>query len=294
MVEIALRKELHTVHGPVELAVDFRLESKSFAAVFGESGAGKTTLLRMIAGLERPDGGRIVVDSEVWFDAGEGIDRPPAKRRVGFVFQDYALFPNMTVKQNLAFALEKGDDPAIVEELLEIVDLAPLADRRPAHLSGGQRQRVALARALVRCPKLLLLDEPLSALDHTMRLRLQDELAALHERFGVTTLLVSHDPSEIFRLCDRVFRLAGGRVVKEGTPSELFVKERIGSSFRVVGEVLAIEPCEMVYLLTVAVGTQIVRIVATEREREGLRIGSRVQIVAKAFHPMIFGMESQG
>jgi len=288
VVEIALKKGLHTTEGAVDLVLEGSLRKGEFAAFFGESGAGKTTLLRMIAGLERPDEGRIVVDSEVWFDSSAGIDLPAAKRRVGFVFQDYALFPNMTVEENLRFALQKGEDPAIVGELMAMVGLEGVAGREPLRLSGGQRQRVALARALVRRPKLLLLDEPLSALDHAMRIRLQDELAALHRRFGLTTILVSHDPSEIFRLCGRLFHLSGGKVVREGSPSQVFVRERIGSSFRVVGEVLAIEPCEMVYLLTVAVGTQIVQIVATESEREGLDVGSRIQIVSKAFHPMIF------
>ena len=292
MVEIDVSKRLHSAEGDMELKVSASFKRGDFVAFFGESGAGKTTILRMIAGLLRPDSGRIAVDGEVWFDSSEGVDLPPQKREVGFVFQDYALFPNMSVEENLRFALQKGDDPAIVDELIETVGLGAFASRYPSALSGGQRQRVAVARALVRRPKILLLDEPLSALDHTMRSKLQDELADIHRRFGLTTVLVSHDPSEIFRLCNYVFKIEGGSVKKEGSPSELFVKERIGSSFKFTGEVLAIERCEMVYLLSVAIGTQIVKIMATKNEREGLKIGSRIQIVSKAFHPMIFKIES--
>ncbi|WOE71175.1 ATP-binding cassette domain-containing protein [Hydrogenimonas thermophila] len=172
------------------------------------------------------------------------------------------------------------------------VGLKELINRYPSQLSGGQQQRVAMTRALVRRPNILLLDEPLSALDHTMRHKLQDELAKIHKQFNLTTILVSHDPSEIFRLCNRVYQLESGVVKKEGSPSEIFVKEKISGSFKFVGEVLAIEACKPVYMLTVAVGTQIVKIMATESEREGLHIGSRIQIVSKTFHPMIFKIDS--
>ncbi len=292
MVEIDVSKRLHSAEGDIKLKVSASFKRGDFVAFFGESGAGKTTILRMVAGLLKPDSGRIAVDGEVWFDSHEGVDLPPQKREVGFVFQDYALFPNMSVEENLRFALQKGGDPAIVDELIDTVGLGALVSRYPSALSGGQRQRVAVARALVRRPKILLLDEPLSALDHTMRSKLQEELADIHRRFGLTTVLVSHDPSEIFRLCNHVFKIEDGAVIKEGSPSELFVKERIGSSFKFTGEVLAIEKCEMVYLLSVAIGTQIVKIMATKNEREGLKTGSRIQIVSKAFHPMIFKIES--
>ncbi|BBG64986.1 molybdenum transport ATP-binding protein ModC [Hydrogenimonas sp.] len=292
MVKIDIVKRLHSAEGDMELKIRASFKKGDFAAFFGESGAGKTTLLRIVAGLQRPDYGRIEAWGEVWFDSEKGIDVPPQKREVGFVFQDYALFPNMSVKENLKYALKKGDDASIVDELIETTGLGALASRYPSTLSGGQRQRVAVARALVRRPKILLLDEPLSALDHSMRSKLQDELAQIHRRFGLTTILVSHDPGEIFRLCNYMYRIERGSVVKEGNPSDVFVRERIGSSFKFAGEVLAIEKCEMVYLLTVAIGTQIVKIMATEKEREGLRVGSRIQIVSKAFHPMIFKIES--
>jgi len=286
MIELSVKKQLLSAEGSLELMLETTIKEGEFVAFFGQSGAGKTTILRMIAGLETPDSGYIIVNGTPWFDSQKRINLPPAKRPIGFVFQDYALFPNMSVKENLRFALQKGDNPAIVEELIEVIGLRELADRLPTQLSGGQQQRVAMARALVRRPRLLLLDEPLSALDHAMRHKLQDELAKIHQRFGLTTILVSHDPSEIFRLCGRLYHLEQGRIKKTGTPSEIFVKEKISSSFKFVGEVLAIEQCEMVYLLTVAIGTQVVKIMVTERERESLTVGSHIQIVSKAFHPI--------
>jgi len=293
MVEIFVKKWLLTVDGKVELSIDMNLENGDFIALFGESGAGKTTILRMIAGLEVPDSGRIVVKGQVWFDSQKNINLHPSKRKIGFVFQDYALFPNMTIKENLTFALQKGDDPKIIDGLIDIVGLKELINRYPSQLSGGQQQRVAMTRALVRKPDILLLDEPLSALDTKMRHKLQDELAKIHKQFNLTTILVSHDPSEIFRLCNRVYQLDKGRMKKQGTPSEIFVKEKISGSFKFVGEVLAIEASKPVYLLTVAVGTQIVKIMATKSEREGLHVGSQIQVVSKAFHPMIFKLNPE-
>jgi len=291
MIEIFAKKELLTVDGKEELLVDMSLKDGEFVALFGESGVGKTTILRMIAGLEVPNLGKIVVKDRVWFDSKKNINLHPSKRKIGFVFQDYALFPNMTVKENLIFALQKGDDTKIVDELIDMIGLKELINRYPSQLSGGQQQRVAMARALVRKPDILLLDEPLSALDYAMRHKLQDELSKIHKHFNLTTILVSHDPSEIFRLCNRVFQLSKGVIKKQGSPSEVFAKEHISSSFKFIGEILEIKSCEPVYLLTVAVGTQIVKIMATKSEREGLQIGSRIQIVSKTFHPMIFKID---
>lgn len=292
MVELKVKKRLHSAAGEMQLSVELSLNRGEFVSIFGESGVGKTTILRILAGLCEPDEGYIEVDGKTWFDSEKGVNLPPQKRGIGFVFQDYALFPNMTVEENLRFALKKGESEEVVDELMDLVELRALAKRLPSELSGGQRQRVAVARALVQRPSLLLLDEPLSALDHTMRSKLQEELSKLHERFSLTTLLVSHDPSEIFRLCSRVVRIEQGRVVKDGTPSELFIKERIGSSFKFVGEVLEIDRCDMLYTLTVAVGGQIVKVVASKSEREGLRVGSRIQIVSKSFNPMILKIDS--
>jgi molybdate transport system ATP-binding protein len=287
MIRLAVKKRLFSAEGEMELAVDIRVKEGDFVTLFGKSGAGKTTLLRTLSGLDTPDEGVITVGEETWYDSAKKINLPPQRRQIGYVFQDYALFPNMTLRQNLEFALEKGQDPAIVDELLEIVGLAELSDRRPGTLSGGQKQRAALARALVRRPKILLLDEPLSALDLEMRLKLQDELLEIHRRFGVTTLLVSHDLSEIFKLSNRVFMIEHGGVTRSGAPSELFIQDELGGKFRFTGEVLHIEDNGVVHILTLLIGNSVVKIVATDEEVQGLQPGNRVMVASKAFNPIL-------
>jgi molybdate transport system ATP-binding protein len=286
MIELNLQKRLNTTEGPIDLHFKGQIEAGEFITLFGQSGAGKTTLLRMIAGLTRPDAGRIVVDGECWFDSDRHIDLAPQKRRVGFVFQDYALFPHLSVAQNIGFALPKADR-SIVGELLEMTGLTQLKDRKPDKLSGGQKQRVALARALALRPKLLLLDEPLSALDHAMRHQLQSELLDLQRRFQPATLLVSHDLSEVFRLSQRVFVIERGAVEKSGTPAEVFAQSGMSNKFRLSGEILHIEPSGLVSILTVLAGGDVIKVAATENEMVGLSVGSRILIASKAFNPVI-------
>jgi ABC-type sulfate/molybdate transport systems ATPase subunit len=200
-----------------ELGVSLSVGAQTFAIV-GPSGAGKTTVLRAIAGLRRPDRGRIALGDRAWFDAAAKVDLPPERRSVGLVFQEYALFPHMTVRANVAFG---GASDARVRELLDRVRIAHLADERPGGLSGGERQRVAVARALARDPEVLLLDEPLSALDaHTravVRGELQDVLGAL----ALPTLLVTHDFRDAAALADRIGVIVDGRLRQEGTAAEL-------------------------------------------------------------------------
>jgi molybdate transport system ATP-binding protein len=200
-----------------ELGVSLSVGAQTVALV-GPSGAGKTTVLRAIAGLRRPDRGRIALGDRAWFDAAAKVDLPPERRSVGLVFQEYALFPHMTVRANVAFGGASDDR---VRELLERVRIAHLADERPAGLSGGERQRVAVARALARDPRVLLLDEPLAALDaHTravVRGELQDVLGAL----ALPTLLVTHDFRDAAALADRIGVIVDGRLRQEGTAAEL-------------------------------------------------------------------------
>jgi molybdate transport system ATP-binding protein len=210
------------------LELDIRLPLRSFAlelalgvsretfALVGPSGAGKTTVLRAVAGLARPADGRIRLGERVLFDATLGVDLPPEERRVGFVFQDYALFPHMTVEQNVAYG-----GRARVPELLERFRIDHLAKARPAQLSGGERQRVGLARALARDPGVLLLDEPLSALDPHTRAALRIELREILDDLDLPVLLVTHDFHDAAVLADRVAALVDGRVRQAGTPSEL-------------------------------------------------------------------------
>jgi molybdate transport system ATP-binding protein len=287
VIRIAVKKRLMGSEGAMELAVDFTVSEGNFVTLFGKSGAGKTTLLRLLCGLDVPDEGVITVENDIWFDSTKQINLPPQRRRAGFVFQHYALFPTMTVRRNLTFALGRTPDTGLVDALLETVGLEALADRYPDTLSGGQKQRVALIRALVRRPKILLLDEPLSALDLQMRLKLQDELLRMHRDFGLTTLLVSHDLSEIFKLSDRVVMLEHGGIVRAGTPSELFVNDELGGKFKFTGEVLRIEKDGVLHILTLLIGNSVVRVVATDEEAAQLRTGDRVAVASKAFNPII-------
>ena len=237
MISWELHKRLQAATGELDLRLQVDLEPGTLLALYGASGAGKTSTLRMLAGLMRPDAGKIVVAGSVWVDTGRGIFLGPRQRSIGFVFQDYGLFPNMTVRQNLEFALPKGGDPGIVSRLIDAVELGNLRDRRPTLLSGGQQQRVALARALVQQPQLLLLDEPLSALDEDMRRKLQHYLLRVHQDFGLTTVLVSHNQAEVTTLADRVLVLQQGTIGRQGTPREVFGTPGAGTP----GSVLAVE-----------------------------------------------------
>jgi spermidine/putrescine ABC transporter ATP-binding subunit len=203
--------------------VSFDIKPNEFFALLGPSGCGKTTLLRMIAGLETKGEGEILID-------GQPMDGVPANRRpVNMVFQSYAVFPHMSVRDNVAYGLKVTGTPAAeigprVEEALEMVQMGPMADRRPDQLSGGQRQRVALARALVKRPKVLLLDEPLSALDAKLREHMQLELARLQQAIGITFIIVTHDQDEALSMADRIAVMEKGAVRQIAGPEELYEK----------------------------------------------------------------------
>jgi ABC-type Fe3+/spermidine/putrescine transport system ATPase subunit len=205
-------------------------------AILGPSGCGKSTLLRVVAGLLRADRGKVRI-------AGRGMDGvPPRDRGIGFVFQDYALFPKMTVRDNVAFGLRvrgvpPGDRNRKTSEMLELVGLAEEADRAVETLSGGQRQRVALARALAVSPSLLLLDEPLSALDIKVRERLRREIAAVHKKVGITTLIVTHDQGEAMELGDRIAVMSEGRIEQVASPREVYQEPATEFVAKFIGEV---------------------------------------------------------
>lgn len=287
MIQINITKPLHTADGTIDLAVNKTIENGDFLTLFGKSGSGKTTLLRILAGLETPQSGKIIVEGEVWFDSEKNINLPPQKRGVGFVFQDYALFPNMTVRENLEFALKNKHEKQKVDEILAIMEIENLSHMKPATLSGGQKQRVALARSLMFNPKILLLDEPLSALDNAMRLKLQDELHRIHQRFGITAILVSHDISEVFRLSNRVFKIALGHITDDGTPSKVFANQNISGKFKIVGEVLSIKKCDILYIVEVYAHNEIIKVTAVKNDIEGLNIGDKILLSSKAFNPIL-------
>ena len=287
MISLNIKKRLDTAEGPLEAAFALDIRDGEFLTLFGPSGAGKTTLLRCIAGLETPDEGVITVEGETWFDSTRRINLPPQKRSVGFVFQDYALFPTMSVRDNLLFAAETPEQQRGVDELLEMVELDNLAMRRPDTLSGGQKQRVALARALVRHPKVLLLDEPLSALDPAMRAKLQNELALIHERLGVSTVLVSHDIAETVKLADRLASVRAGKIERICPPMEFFGSHTLSGKLQLVGEILKIEEDFPVSVVTLLVGSSVVRTVTAAEEASRLRVGEHAIISSKAFNPIL-------
>ena len=205
---------------PIPLDVSFKVAPGALLALVGHSGSGKTTLLRAIAGLWVPTQARVAVDGAAWLDTGAQVNLPPHQRRVGLVFQNYALFPHMSAAQNVMAAMERTD-AGEAARLLDLVNLQGLGDRLPAQLSGGQQQRVALARALARRPQALLLDEPFSAVDRATREKLHAEIIALRAYLKMPVVLVTHDVNEAQLLADRMLVLEKGRMIREGTTAEV-------------------------------------------------------------------------
>ena len=237
-------------YSPTIIGVDdvsLTVEDGEFVTLLGPSGCGKSTLLRMIGGFEDPTAGTIrLADKDVTWD-------PPYKRAVNMVFQDYALFPHMTVGENVGYGLKmmklgRAEITEQVKEALSLVGLYDKVDQRPDQLSGGQRQRIALARAIVRRPKVLLLDEPLSALDAKLREQMQIELKHLHEKVGITFIMVTHDQTEALVMSDRVVVMESGRIAQEGRPQDLYdhptspyVANFIGTTCFLPGEVASVD-----------------------------------------------------
>ena len=287
MIKIDFKKTLHTPQGQITLQIQASMQKGDFITIYGVSGAGKTSFLRVLSGLLQPEEGLIEVNGEVWLDTLSKINKKVQDRKIGYVFQDYALFPNMTVLDNLKFALDKKRDSQIIKDLIEIIELGDLQSQKPQYLSGGQKQRVALARALVRRPEILLLDEPLSALDTAMRAKLQDYIRQLHQKYQLSSFLVSHDISEIFKLSDQVWILDQGKIKSQGNPFEVFSKRQVSGKFQFTGEVLYIQKEDLIYIISVLVDNHIVKVVANEAEIKGIQAGDKVLLASKAFNPMI-------
>lgn len=239
MLKIDIERTMLTSEGKKTLKICSEIADRELLCLFGHSGSGKTTLLRILAGLTTPSKGRIVYNDTVWFDSDKKINLSPQLRNVGYMFQDYALFPNMSVEGNIRFAQKEKDTEAI-EELMELFDLIALRKQKPAQLSGGQRQRVALARALAAKPNLLLLDEPLSALDFEMRTALQHEIRKAHLLLNTITILVSHDVNEVCTLASSVMTIKNGRVLSQGHPKEIFSDGSFQNYAQFLGEISAL------------------------------------------------------
>ena len=281
MISLNIKKELHGSNGVMNLDINLSLQNGEFVALSGVSGSGKTSLLRVLAGLEEAFG-EIIVDGEIWLN--EKIKKPIQKRDIGFVFQDYALFPNLSVIDNLLYVKKDKD---LAKQLLSLTDLYELKNRYPNSLSGGQKQRVSLCRALMKRPKILLMDEPLSALDSHMRLKLQDEILTLHKEFKTTTIMVSHDPSEMYKLASRVLVLKDGKIIDDGLPKDILLKTQGSQKFSFEGELLDIIKVDVINIAIVAIGQQIVEVVISNIEAQNLIIGEKVNVSTKAFSPTI-------
>lgn len=223
---------------PIPLDLAFRCEPGKILALVGPSGSGKSTTLRSIAGLYLPRMGKVSVGGEVWFDSEAGIALPPHQRRAGMVFQNYALFPHMTALRNVMSALDhvpRAERAARAQALLDQVHLNGLGARRPAELSGGQQQRVAVARALARDPKVLLLDEPFSAVDRVTRRKLHKEIAELREQLSIPTILVTHDIDEAVKLADTMVVLHGGQILQSDAPRAIMQNPATPEVMEVLG-----------------------------------------------------------
>ena len=291
MIEASIHKKLKAKGGEFQLEMELSIPEGSLLTVYGPSGSGKTSFLRSIAGLLSPDKGHIAFRSTIWYDSERRIDLSPQKRNIGYVFQDYALFPNMTVRENLVFAKKKSSAEDTLDELIHTMDLSELENRYPDTLSGGQKQRVALARALAQKPVILLLDEPLAALDAEMRVKLQDYILSAHKKYGLTTIMVSHDLAEIMKLSDTTVVLEDGRIKKMGLPSEIFMEKRLSGKFQFTGTVLQIDPQGVIFIVSVLIGNNIVKVVAHPTEIEGILPGDKVVVASKAFNPVIYKIQ---
>lgn len=291
MLSIRIKK----VWNGFKLDVAFEIPYGGITVLFGPSGVGKSSILRIISGLVMADGGMISYGKEIWYDETKGVCLPPQQRSVGFVFQDFALFPHMTVEKNVAYGIKEKERLNEVKELLSMVGLSGYEHYYPAQLSGGQKQRVALIRALAMKPSLLLLDEPLSALDWETRRQLQEDLRRIIKQFQVTTLYVTHDVTEVYRLADFVVIMDSGKIIKKGTPEEVFLGKRLSTRIQIAGKVVAIEPNPIMVAVTVMHGDQHFKtLIDTEEvDRLNLKIGDDVVIGAKSSDIILFKVLTQ-
>lgn len=276
MLSIKLTKQLGNVHEQLVLEVDLQLPEKKIISLTGPSGAGKTTILKLLAGLIEPMTGYISLGDQVWLDTQRKLNVVPQARKVGFVFQDSALFPNMTVEENLKFVLTNKKDSKELKDILQRMGITSLSSRYPHMLSGGEKQRVALARAVVRRPALLLLDEPFSSLDSIARYQLQEQLLEIHKAYDLTTLLVSHDPAEIYKLSDHIISIDKGQLQSSGNREDFFKPSSDTFLNSIVGDIVEITSLNNSTVLTVISGINVFKI--TPSVQEVWEVGNKVLI----------------
>jgi molybdate transport system ATP-binding protein len=270
MIKIDINKQLYGANGVMNLNIDIEISKGEFLVISGKSGSGKTTFLRILAGLEKANG-VIQIDNNIWLNQDKIL--APQQREIGFVFQDYALFENMTIQDNLLFV---NNDKTLADHLLKITELTNLKNRLPNSLSGGQKQRVSLARAFMNKPQLVLMDEPLSALDPSMRAKLQDEILFLHKEFNTTIIMVSHDPSEIYKLSTRAIVLEDGKIIKDSNNKDILLKTNTKDSFSFEVEILDIIKNNNIAIVTA--NKQIFQIKLSSEDIKSLSIGDTISL----------------
>lgn len=280
MMKFDLHKTLHSASGPMQLSLQGEVNTGGFIGIYGPSGAGKSSLFRMLTGLMKPDQGRIEVDGQCWYDETGKTFLPVQQRNAGLVFQEYALFPNMTVSGNLNYGLSGSAPSGLITTVMDTLELNGLADLKPGALSGGQQQRVALGRALVNQPKLLLLDEPLSALDPAIRKKLQDYILEAHRNFGLTTMMISHDESELSKMADEIWNIEAGKFTKKASPDEFFGNGMGSSSQLLSGTIVQIEQRDDSLLMTVEIGGKKVIVHADAKIGSKLKVGDIIDVEA--------------
>lgn len=270
MIVVNVQKKLNGANGEFVLDLQATFQTKQIYAIFGESGSGKSTFFKMLSGILLPDSGNITFNDEIFFDKEKKINKAIWKRKIGFVFQNYALFPHLNVYKNMVFGLDskmKGK----IDDLIALLNLHNLCDKKPKNLSGGQSQKVALARAILSNPDILLLDEPFNGLDKDTKNLLQEELKKILKHFDFTTFLISHDIAEVFFLSQKVLVLQDGKFARYGTPDEVFLQKKDVSEKRICGKVLSVREmqsfCEievliqnMIFLFSLPNGAEIPKI----------------------------------
>jgi len=281
---------LNKIWNDFELDVAFDIPRGKITALFGPSGAGKSSVLRLISGLEMAEDGFISHGNETWFDKAKGINLHPQQRSVGFVFQDYALFPHMTVEKNVAYGIREKWRMKEIKDLIDIAGLSGYERHYPAQLSGGQKQRVSLIRAIARKPDILLLDEPFSALDWQTRIQLQEDVKNIIKQFNVTTMYVTHDVTEVYKLANNVIVMESGKEVKRGTPEEVFLGKRLSTRVQVTGKVVGIEHDSIMASVTILHAEQFFKTLIDTEELKSLnlRVGDDVIVGVKSSDVILF------
>jgi molybdate transport system ATP-binding protein len=277
MINININKKLSQGEKEINLKLDISISEGDFIAISGKSGSGKTTFLRILAGLQSANG-TIKVHQIFWLNDKKSLC--VQKRNIGFVFQDYALFSNMNIYENLLYVKNNKD---LANRLLNITELYNMKNRDVNSLSGGEKQRVSLCRAMMNNPKILLLDEPFNALDINMRLKLQDELILLHKEFKMTTIMVSHDTSEIYRLASRVLILENGNIIKDGNPKDIFFHSNNTDNFVFEAKIIDIKKIDNHHIISISIAFQLLEIQVSNEEAKNMYISKSISVTTKKF-----------